>query len=651
MVASILSLSNRIFGNIFSGKAFESLDELVNELTERKFDIMCSVGDPHLLDRAINYAHSVPAPEQAFRIFALGVSRRHRMRIGLLIDQFEMLPVEAQFIFHPLLKRENLNAFFTIIASRPFALQVRTKADGIQQGEDFHVTVTEYLPENRDQYVELLADIWRRLRPRIPALDDVFEGGVGYFADLSSRSIRLFFRLCTEAGALEHQGPLPIRMHDQAAAARRISAITRDGLKTTPGVPEGQIWRLITNLCRTEANGSAPGSFVLKSGIEHSGELSSSAAVLLRKSFEESALQFTSQRDTGAISVPHRFCVAPIVGPILDVVVEPHREAQVSIEKIEKLAEEIGWMQQSTTTGPRIIRRGFLSVSFASTPEATTVRDLLAQTFEERGLRLVEGSAIGPGMIGQLEQQIRDSDFTILVLSDLRPNIMVEMGISIGLKKQIMPLLSSNSSRLDLEPYPFLMEMGRINYNLTLDRMIEVTQEIVDRARAGPLSIQLLEQTMDGTKIRVRQKPRSLGIYYPRSRAEIWERINVELAELCKSRGWEIHIVQEKPHREKEKLSLLEHLIWTVSLCEKLIIDTTGIDGPDMYGAFALGFARGMSTPRSRKSILRTEEMRKEHPSSISMWPGDHYKIWQDKEEILATIAERLPARTLNSHR
>ena len=475
-------VAERVLGSVLAALRCETLEAVISSVVELKFQIMTAIADARQIERRIEVARSIPKPEQAFRLFAKALKRRSSLRASLLIDQYEMLPRAFQPILNALLKRENLADFSTVVASRPFAFDTALEGtDSLQTGEDFDLLLAEYLPSERPEYITLLRQIVDRIRPGWNRLLEQLEGGLDYFADLSSRSVRVFLSLCQDAGLLSDYKLLVTR-GDQRATAKRISEMFRDQLKTTAGVPEGQIWRLIRELSRSDEDTTVHYVLRLRSVIQTVENLSRPAVALVKKAFEEGALQFERRADASVLSLPESFTLAPLVLPALNADRVSGEVRTVPIETVERLSKELAWMGQALPADQKPFTKVLPSVSFEEAPDATVVRDVLRTAFGEKGIRLADGKTIGRGMISQLSQQIREADFTVLVLSRLRPNLLVEMGLTLGHQKHVIPLVQDGIRVPELLHYPFLLEMGRIGYSLTNERMAEAVNEILIRA-------------------------------------------------------------------------------------------------------------------------------------------------------------------------
>lgn len=371
-----IDTANKVLGAI--GGHFSNIQEAITFLRNKKADIITALGSPMRLADETNHASLVTQPEQVIRLFTSQIRQYSKARLGLLLDQYEMIPMECQPIFNPLLKRENAILFFTIVACRPFSFNPSLLTGSLQPGEDFSPVMTEYLPDDRDSYEKLLANVWERINPDGLPIEQILEGGIGNFAELSSRSIRLFLELCRSAGAFDIQGPKSVNDINQSRAAKEISGLVRDGLKVTSGVPFESIWRLILGICRKitlisdSTQRKLPYTVNVKStdlfGLEY---LSQESVLLLRKAFEEGAIQFLSREQAYPLSIPDKFCLAPILGPALNARVDRNVSVIVDSSEIEEIAKEHQWIKRGTVIPLKEITAVFLSISFEDLPETS----------------------------------------------------------------------------------------------------------------------------------------------------------------------------------------------------------------------------------------------------------------------------------------
>jgi hypothetical protein len=367
--------------------------------------------------------------------------------------------------------------------------------------------------------------------------------------------------------------------------------------------------------------------------------------MLLKKAFEEGAFQFLNPADGSSLTVPDGFALAPIVGPALGRSSTVSTVTHVDIGEVENIVKPPRAARQPQIEVSNALGHVFLSISFADLPHPTIAREVFKRVFMEAGIRLVEGRAIGPGMITQLLDQIKATDTTILELSHLRPNIIVEMGLTLGLSHRLIPVLDLEAgSRPDLRLYPFLSDMGHIPYHLNEDEIRRLRSEVVSWYRKPLNDAHMLNRTLDNsTRLRVQQKPGVLAIYYPESRRSIWQNLIDGLRHAVSAAGYECIVVNQSPH--KKRLPLLDNLVWAVSRCDRVLVDTSGREGPDLYGAFALGFAFALSRKGNSKQIKRVEEKGMEKQTGISMWPSQQYATWENPQTLLSIVSDFLPSR------
>jgi hypothetical protein len=627
---------------------WQSVVDLNEWLELAKAEFISRVADPIALLSALGESVSVAAPEQTLRLFSMRVRKTDpSLRMGILLDQYEMLPVECQRYFNPLLKRENANAFFTIVASRPFSFNAAVAGGFVRPGEDFDLTVVEHiLPEDSAQYIGLLTSIWSRIRPAHPPIDDLLSGGLDYLATLSSRSIRRFLELCRVSGALASQPEEPIPVETQENAATVISRAFRDEVKFASGIPQGVLWDLVLMIGKATPERSEPSPSSLPAQVHlRSSDLfgtetfSPAVLAVLSKAFEEGVLQFFSREDGSSFTIPERFCLAPIVAPILRRQPEFSGRVFIDAADIESLSKPQIGRKASRGTAPAELRQIFLSISFEALPEPLIARELFAESFSDVGIRIVEGRAVGPGLIAQLFEQIRGTDATVLEITSLNANIVVELGLTLGMSHRVIPVRHSSAPASQaVSAYPFLADMGWLNYALTPNSMEALRDKVIRWTREPVSDAHLLQKTLNGAiPLRVQQHGRTVALYYPEHRMEVWERMLPVIRGVAKEANCELLVVQDRPHAKS--LDLFDNLVWCISKSDRAIIDTSGAPEPDLYGAFALGFAFGIS----RKQIIRLEQRNLAHPSGIGMWPRQHYHVWDNPKNLIEEIRRFLP--------
>jgi hypothetical protein len=491
------------------------------------------------------------------------------------------------------------------VACRPFAFDLRAGTQPLQPGEDFSFTILEYFPSDKREYLDLVEDIWAGIRLSGPSLKRILEGGHSLFADLSSRSIRRFLELCDSCEALSALPNDFIRVREQRRAAERISSIFRDQLKVASDVEFGAIWDLVLKISetgRSEVKGGIrqiPYHIKLLSDTIFSLEsITEEGGGLIKKAFEEGVIQFVNQSDGCSLSLPSRFGLAPIVGAALGGVVDLTLVGSINVKDIENIAKGRPRLHPKKRTGVvEELGRIFLSTSFADLPGPQQARRMFSRMFEADGVEVVEGSGLGPGAIRQIAEQIENSDLSIVDITHLRPNVILELGLSLGMRHRIVPVLNRDGRKPNLGPYPFLADMGYIPYELSEKSLRELLDKVREWAGRAVDESHLLERTLDGgTRLRVSQRGRHLALYYPSARSALWESMSRNLEALADQKGFKLLDVQRTPH--SQRLDLFDRLVWSVSVADRVVVDTSGDKEPDLYGSFAIGFSFAQSPQR-----------------------------------------------------
>lgn len=632
--------------------AANSLAEILTYLGDLKSKLVATINVPHTPDGLVPIDDNVPSPEQTVRAFISAFAAfGYKTHVGLLLDQYDSLPRECQALLNPLLKRENRPNLFTIVACRPFAFDLRAGKSNIQPGEDFSFTILEYFPSDKRDFLELLEDIWAGIRPEGPSLARILEGGPGLFAELSSRSIRRFLELCESCGALGASISDIMRRKDQLRAAERISSIFRDQLKIASDVEFGSIWDLVLKISeggRTKDNIrqvpyqvhiKADSLFLLES-------LSDSGAILIKRAFGEGVIQFMAESEGCSFSLPSRFALAPIVGPVLGGTIDPALTTSLGIRDIEMISHGRPKTRPRRDAGViGELERVFLSTSFADLPDPQQARQMFSRVFEAEGVKTVEGSGLGPGAIQQILEQIRTSDLSLVDITHLRPNVILELGLSLGMRHRIVPVLNRDSKRAtDLGAYPFLAAMGYLPYDFSSKSLKELLRKVREWSAKPIDESHLLERTLDGgTRLRVAQRKRHLALYYPAARRRLWESMLHRMKRAIAEKGFTLLDVQHSPH--PQRLDVFDNLVWAASAADRIIIDTSGETEPDLYGSFAIGFGFAQAQGDKGKYILRIEETGENHESGLSMWPSTYYQAWSNEDDAVRLLTEFLPNR------
>jgi len=641
---AFLNVINRILTPITS-KKFSKIEAIDSFLSKEITDIISTISNPMILIDKIKKIPVFSSPDQIFKLFSLELKKKNKYKIGLLLDQYECLHADFQVVFNGLMQRMDSIYYFTIIACRPYKIIPFTLSGAtITPIDSYDFLITEYFDYDSKEYKKLLSQIFSRLRKDNINIENILEGGLDYFTILSSRSIRLFLNLCDSAGCFEKK---LISRALQEDTAKKVSGEFRDELKYLAGVPKESLWKLILDITKNYKSSDA-GSFVeypqvinITSkdlfGLE---SLTEKGKILLKKGFESGAFQFVNQKESSSLSIPEKFLIAPIIGPVLKGTFKKELEVKLEVSEIEEIAKGGFKMIPSKIFQQfKLIENIFLSISFEDLIEPNIVKDLFKEVFNEIDLKIITGKAIGPGMISQLFDQIKSTDCMIIELSYLRPNIILEMGLALGLYKRIIPVLNTGSNQKpDLSSYPFLLDMGIVNFTLQTKDLRKLRSEVIEWMQKPVNNSHLLiTASFDRShKLRVKKQKNTLGIYFPENRKSIWGNILPEIKRIASNSGYNYLIANEIP--KKEGLTLFNSLVYVTSKSDKLLIDTSNEDSPDLYGAFGLGFAFALSLEQGRKKIYRLEEKNLDNREKLSMWPSEQYKIWENKDNLLFFI-------------
>ena len=615
--------------------------ELLTFLSTSKSEIAMSIAAPDRLGRSTSLANSIAFPEPSFRVFAQAVKRSCGIRLGILVDQYEWIPWSCRSLFSAFLRRQNNDLFFALVACRPFEFSTKLEHNTVKSPEDFDITFAEYMSTEHIAYEKLISNVLLRMYPDSGEAASRLEGGIRYFAEHSGGNIRHFLTLCEYSGYLS--GPEQITKSQQVKSVEALSNSMKGCWTAVDGIPEGHLWKMVQTLMILDSKKPAARSIeIIGSSALPLERLTDEAQKVLKAGFSEGAFQFKTDSAVSLFSVPSTFHLSLLAFPCRKLKVDSQGINQVDVELINEAASEPIVFGNRPQPSPQRPKSVFLSLSFQSAPELSEAHRVFKEGFLRAGILAKSGDVVGRGLTRQLIEQIRSSDLTLCDLTGLRPNIIMEIGITLGLRKRFVPIINETSLvGPDLSKYPFLQEMGRLPYGLQGEKIDTVVRKVLENAKIPLTACQMLDETANNSPLRGRQIHKKVAIYFPEHREGVWERPMKAITKYCKSSGIEPVFISK---RNGHGWSVFEHLVHTISRSRLVLIDTSGESEPDSAGCFGLGFAIALSgkASKDRKKILRTEESNLSHPDALSMWDPGLYEKWKDSDDLLQAFKDRL---------
>jgi len=502
-------------------------------------------------------------------------------KVLLLIDQYESIHPTARYLLNVLLRRVNKASFTTIIASRPFAFYPHSPSGDLIPTEDFLVSLVEYLPHDRTErqrYLDLLRDIVEKLLPQAPSIsikrllpvrpplssqqrDDCRqilrlshdEGqlldtyfGFANIAALSSGSIRAFFSICRECIlALTSDDP---PWHQGIPPAAQIRGVARSSQSELARVralscqPKGSILaaaRLIADKTRrSTAESSAvhiPERIRFVADDLFSLDPQDSQSELLTRAFQDSVFQFCFPTDAGFL-LPQQWRLQALLSPALKL--SPHAKGTVDLGRgdFSRLTSQFTPPTSAASLPPRELKRVFLSTSFKLSPDQIT---LLEETFADIDIEVTTGHVLGPGQIETILRRIREADLTLVDITQVRPNVVLEMGMSLAIHRPVVPILNKDIAEpaVDFAQHPILKYQGKVAYSWSAKDMTWAREAILDYWRQHREPYELLDRGMHSrTNLRVAQpRSRTVFLYFPSRRSPIWGRYMPAITSLVRN--------------------------------------------------------------------------------------------------------------------
>lgn len=630
-----------------------SLDEIWDELLEIKNDGFSALYDFSTLDELLEACDPGLAPDQIIHQFYLQLEkRRFPMKLGLLFDQFEVVPAEFQYVFSDLLRRESSDLSYCVIAATPYSFSPNLPSRGLQPGVDFELALCEYFPSEEREYQEFLEYVWEKLRPDSAPLSSSLQGGIGYLATMSSRSVRRFLELCHACGAHQATQSDLISRSRQKEVVRRGTADFQETLKGTSEVPRGALWSLVQQLydkgrTRSQSSESIPGNVTWRApALSGVPELGPEEELIVKKGFQEGAFLFLKASDARFNTLPQSWALAPLLGELASAPFDYSKTVSLEKEQLKRLVHfPRGRKEKLELAGLAEIKQVFLSLSFRNIAQQRVAEDKFREAFGAAQIRIVTGGSAEAALIDDIALKIHESDFTLLDSTHLSPNIVLEMGLTYGVGHRVFPLVAEDeNTALSPDYFPFLLNMGITRYSLAKEGLDRARDALVRKARlsVGPPQL-LMESSTRRVKLRVNQKGKVLAVYYPPSRESVWQGMLGRIQDIARSRGYKCLVVNWLPN--PAGLPLFDNLLWAICKGERILIDTSGQEGVDLFGAFGLGFAVGLGRVGWSKDVRRVEEAGKENPVGLSMWPENRRKVWRAPEDVWEYVEEFLPRK------
>ncbi|MFP3939343.1 MAG: hypothetical protein ACLF0P_03470, partial [Thermoanaerobaculia bacterium] len=371
----------------------------------------------------------------------------------------------------------------------------------------------------------------------------------------------------------------------------------------------------------------------------------SAEAGILFRAFEDSAFQFGAARDVGFL-LPQQWRLQSLLAPALKLDLRPKGVVQLGKNDFEKLTSvPIGRQAFLSDTIPGSeLTRVFLSTSFSLTKDRVK---LLEDCFRAKEIKLEIGRVYGPGQLESVRKQILSTQMTLVDITERRPNVIFEMGLSLAAKHPVVPLVDKESidRGLDITMDPILKYQGHVAYSWREEEMASARDTVIRHWERPKEPYELLLKGMyRRQKLRLAQpRQRSLFLLWPSCMTDRFGRMMPRLLSVVRRKGFKVHFLDDAP----EGLEEAEAIVWGCSRASHVLVDTTPPaleETVESRCSFALGFAYG---ERRASDIVRTEFERYANAQQLSMWSTSRqrYMIWGTFEDLAEFLEAWLPGK------
>lgn len=384
--------------------------------------------------------------------------------------------------------------------------------------------------------------------------------------------------------------------------------------------------------------------FELQGPMLPAATLSPDAERLLQEALANGLLRFWDSNDIG-LQLPRRFRISSMLVPAEERLLPMWKRGgeasgtipmqHAAIEECVRIHIRMASVQEASP-----IKSVFLSSSFRSASQLDVARSLLKQAFEEKGIHVVIGKPGGStGALNEVSKAIRRCNLTLLELSEPRPNCLLERGLSLGIRHRATCLFNPQMSGKELlkELEPSLRFSSVISYSFDQKEISSLVSDIIEISKTKPDKVDTLDKDeISGRNIRPPQKDNFLFLYYPKGR-KVWDPLRSKIEQDLYKQGISLITIQSAGY-----MAEIQKIVWCVSLCKYIIVDTTGEESPDLLGSFALGMAYALTSSRQKrgpKVILRIEEGDKARQIDLSLWQ-EPYRTWSSESDLSQIIKE-----------
>ncbi|MDI6752327.1 MAG: hypothetical protein QME07_05690 [bacterium] len=595
------------------------------------------------------------------------------IHIYLLFDESSATPIECQEVINITLQRGY--PYRTKLATRPYEWNTLNALDGpsLEIDSDFKLLQVEYLNKDEDAYRGLLKEMtdtmimtraikkeeegWLNLNIDHLGIKDLLNDTEGEYSGfdrickVSSGGILRFLLLCSEMFSVadDEEGEFlkeifAIRHQIQDKVVKRYSK--EQLFWNIDRIEKGEeIQNLCKALLKKIKDEEFKGSFIEISPqaqqlLFEDGFLEDKMGEKLKPAFTHGFFRFLDKNSGNFWRVPSTFSINKVLFPRYDLGLEEGEQPLViDQEFIERFFRPIPRQPAEPSKEPAEDRKlsAFLSTSLSEyhRDQREAIKEALLLRHNIKCSDIKDLSK-GQFILDNIIKHIKKHDFAIVDLTEMRPNVALELGVCAELTKPAICIFNQ-ASKIKMEDMPEWMLLFSITpYKFEPEELNKMALKVKDEAimmwsekRKEFINKEFIKTGRFGSPLRSKKIQQNFIYFsYPPDRG-IWKEVYPRIETHFEKVGYKIINEGNAPFIDA---NVLQRPICCASLAKYIFIDTTDLKN-NLLQSYKLGVGGVMSKAHH---TMRIEEER-EADQKASLWI-EPYGTWNNTEDLITLM-------------
>lgn len=596
--------------------------------------------------------------------------------IYLLLDESSPIPEACQQVVNGLLHRGR--PYCVKLAVRPYEWTIleTTAHRAIEPGTDIKPLYVRHPNELQDAYVQNMRTLINRvLRIRLSEVNIAPESGwtsVGDVPDISSilledsNNYSGFLSVCASSSGnpqnlleicscivataisdASHRGQpsetLDLGKISAETQNRAVVRWSRDYEDQNPYPVSKKFCRALLNIMRSSNHPEPSIGFQYQHSdqaqIFSTDYLPEPIGKLVKPAFSGGFLQSEDPDNTSLFEVPSSFNLNRGLLARERFSLSSPKQPVNKLDRDFVMKHTSEGVPMSRSNPPNHPLTAFLSTAFGPTTaqQRTDIKNALAKV----SIKCidVEDAAADQFLFTAIHKGIKNTDFTILDATVLRPYTMFEMGLCAGAMKpkHVICVINEHETSSALNNLPeYIRKLPILRFNFEEEQLSNLAETIRDRARgllAKPSEFKKVVQT--GMPLRPKRRDRALFLSLPQS--SIRDRAIDAVRKELENHGWSV-IVEQDLGTYGPGPNELQVPIYCAYLSRVGIVHITREDGGlDLLQCYKLGLFAGKRRPWRVLRVGRGPELASD---AFASGPNIAYRHWNSIDDLVSVALE-----------